>query len=186
MAVLNKYVYQTLWLAKCITVAVVIQIICCLKQKGQKPSGSYNLHFLDSLQLVLIKQHLKTLKRSIFIPGSVFLGLTHPRHKAFALISEQPPWIRKRFMWNCSLVFSSTRWTVPWIHSLKPDFENLPLSKCFSVPKEGHRKDASYVLWNNQKKTAQQETWLYYFIHPRRLAQLLSHFADEVTTVQRG
>lgn len=124
MAVLNKYVYQTVWLAKCITVAVVIQITCCLKQKGQKPSGSYNLHFLDSLQLVLIKQHLRT-ERSIFTPGSIFLGLTHPRHKALALISERLSWITKRFMvWS-----SATQDTLRvGYDNLKPNFEYLLLS----------------------------------------------------------
>lgn len=124
MAVLNKYVYQTVWLAKCITVAVVIQITCCLKQKGQKPSGSYNLHFLDSLQLVLIKQHLRT-ERSIFTPGSIFLGLTHPRHQALALISERLSWITERFMVWSSATPDTLR---VGYDSLKPNFEYLLLS----------------------------------------------------------
>lgn len=152
MAVLNKYVYQTVWLAKCITVAVVIQITCCLKQKGQKPSGSYNLHFLDSLQLVLIKHHLTTLKRSIFIPGSVFLGLTHPRHKAFALVSEQLPSIGKRFMWDCGLVFSCARGTACWIGQPATWFwEPVPL---FQVFQGGTQK--SFLLPSYEMK---EDTW---------------------------
>lgn len=59
--------------------------------------------------------------------------------------------------------------------SLKPNFEDMFLSGCFNVPGKG----LSYR--SHQRKTAQQETS--YLVHPRRLAQLLSHCTDVETQV---
>lgn len=64
--------------------------------------------------------------------------------------------------------------------SLKPNFEDMFLSGCFSVPGEEHRK-VLLSYGSNQKKTAKQETS--YLVHPRRLAQLLSHCTDVETQV---